>query len=121
MVRGMELEYPAFGVIVINGKRYDHDVVIADGQVSARDKGPSKPLKPGYGHTPLAPEEEIPWSKPRLVVGTGHSGRLPVVPDLESEAEQRGVELVVLPTSEAVDLLNRTDQAGVNAILHVTC
>lgn len=117
----MEVEYPSFGVIVIDGMRYDHDVVIADGQVSARDKGPSKSLKAGYGHTPLSAGEKIPWSKPRLVVGTGHSGRLPLVPDVESEAEQRGVDLVVLPTSEAVDLLNRSDTAEVNAILHVTC
>jgi hypothetical protein len=117
----MEFDYPSFGVIVIDGQRYDHDVVISDGQVTARDKGPSKSLKTSYGHTPLSVGEEIPWSKPTLVVGTGHSGRLPVAPDIESEAEQRGVDLVILPTSEAVELLNRSAGAGVNAILHVTC
>jgi hypothetical protein len=78
-------------------------------------------LKTGYGHTPLSADEAIPWSKPTLVVGTGHSGRLPVVPEIAAEAERRGVDLVALPTSEAVDLLNQSDTGDVNAILHVTC
>jgi hypothetical protein len=117
----MNFEYPSFGSIVIDGDRYDHDVVVVDGRVSARDKGPSKPLKTGYGHTPLSADEAIPWSKPTLVVGTGHSGRLPVVPEIAAEAERRGVELVALPTAEAVDLLNQSDTGDVNAILHVTC
>jgi hypothetical protein len=116
----MQYEYPSFGVIVIDGDRYEHDVVV-DGRVSARDKGPSKPLKKGYGHTPLSADETIPWSKSTLVVGTGHSGRLPVVPAIEAEAKRRGVDLVILPTSQAVDLLNQSDAGDVNAILHVTC
>lgn len=120
-IRGVNFEYPSFGTIVIDGDRYDHDVVVVDGRVTARDKGPSKPLKTGYGHTPLSADEAIPWSKPTLVVGTGHSGRLPVVPEIEVEADKRGVDLVVLPTSEAVELLNQSDTGDVNAILHVTC
>jgi hypothetical protein len=78
-------------------------------------------LKKGYGHTPLSADETIPWSKSTLVVGTGHSGRLPVVPAIEAEAKRRGVDLVILPTSQAVDLLNQSDAGDVNAILHVTC
>jgi hypothetical protein len=117
----VNFEYPSFGSIVIDGDRYDHDVVVLDGRVSPRDKGPSKPLKTRYGHTPLSADEAIPWSKPTLVVGTGHSGRLPVVAEIEVEAERRGVDLVILPTSEAVDLLNQSDTGDVNAILHVTC
>lgn len=117
----MEFEYPSFGVIVIDGERFDHDVVVVDGHVDARDKGPSKPLKTVHGHTPLSADEAIPWSKPVLVVGTGHSGRLPVVPEIEAEAKRRGVDLVVLPTSDAVELLNQSDTGDINAILHVTC
>jgi hypothetical protein len=44
-----------------------------------------------------------------------------VVPEIAAEAERRGVDLVALPTSEAVDLLNQSDTGDVNAILHVTC
>jgi hypothetical protein len=83
-------------------------------------KGPSKTFRSRYGHTPLTADEDIPWSCRRLVVGTGAAGSLPVADELIAEAERRGVELVVLPTAEAIELL-RTIDAGTNAILHVTC
>lgn len=117
----MDIEYPDFGRIVIDGHEFDHDVVIDDGKVRARDKGPSKPLKGRHGHTPLSAGENIPWSKPRLVIGSGYSGSLPVLPEIEHEAALYGVELVVMPTGDAVDLLNESDTTGTNAILHLTC
>jgi len=69
----------------------------------------------------LSHEERIPWSPPRLVVGTGASGRLPIMPELREEAEVRGVELVAVPTAEACRLLRPIDEGDVYAILHVTC
>jgi len=54
------------------------------------------------------------------VVGSGAYGSLPVTDDLIAEAERRGVELIVLPTVEAIEELRRSD-AETNAILHVTC
>lgn len=117
----MDFEYPAFGQIVVDGETYGHDLVIEAGRVSKRDKGPSKSLKGQHGHTPLSINEAIPWSRPRLIVGSGYSGRLPVLPEIEDEAARRGVDLVVIPTADAVGLLNQTDEADVNAILHVTC
>lgn len=117
----MDLEYPSFGTIIVEGKSYDHDVVIGEGQVRPRDKSPSRPLKGQYGHTPLTVEEAIPWSQPKLVVGSGYSGRLPVLPEIEEEAARRGVDLVVVPTAEAVGMLTDREASSVNAILHVTC
>jgi hypothetical protein len=43
-----------------------------------------------------------------------------VVEEVQREAEHRKVELVVLPTSQAVDEVNKNPEAT-NAILHVTC
>jgi hypothetical protein len=117
----MDIQYPNFGTIVIDGERYDHDLIIEDGHVTARDKSPSKPLKGRYGHTPLSDGEAIPWSRPRLIIGSGYSGSLPIVSAVEDEADRRGIDLVVMPTAEAVDLLNGSDLSDVNAILHVTC
>lgn len=121
MLDQMEVRYPAFGTLLVDGETYDHDVVIEDGVISPRDKTPSRPLKERYGHTPLSVEEAIPWSTPRLVIGTGHSGRLPVLPEVEAEADKRGVEVVLMPTSEAAALLNDIEGDVPNAILHVTC
>ena len=74
-----------------------------------------------YGHTPLSPHEEIPWSAPQLVVGTGANGRLPIMPEVWEEAKTRGVEVIALPTSEACQLLRSIVEHPVNAVLHVTC
>ena len=60
-----------------------------------------------------------PWPRRRLVVGTG-TGALPVMGQVEQEARRREVELVVLPTSRAIALLNQRPP-DTNAILHVTC
>ena len=64
--------------------------------------------------------EDIPWDCRRLVIGSGAAGSLPVVEEVTEEAERRGVELIVLPTSEAIQRLERS-QDDTNAILHVTC
>ena len=117
----MDVAYPGFGTIVIDGRRFDHDVVVEAGRVRPRKKGPSKVYRSRYGHTPLSADENIPWSSPRLVVGTGASGQLPIMPELWEEAKDRGVELIALPTSEACDLLGPVDNGEVYAILHVTC
>jgi hypothetical protein len=117
----VDVAYPGFGAIVINGIRIDHDVVVEAGRVRPREKGPSKPHRSRYGHTPLSPDESIPWSSPRLVVGTGASGRLPIMPLVWEQARIRGVELIALPTAEACRLLASIDEGEVSAILHVTC
>jgi hypothetical protein len=109
-----------FGSIEIDGVVYEHDVVIEGDRVRKRRKGPSKRLRDRYGHTPLSPDEEIPWKCRRLVVGTGAAGSLPVTDRLVEEARRRGVELVLLPTAEAIEEL-RAGASDTNAILHVTC
>ena len=43
----------AYGSIEIDGRRYDHDVIIERGGVRKRSKKPSKPYRDAYGHTPL--------------------------------------------------------------------
>jgi hypothetical protein len=117
----MDAALVAFGEIEIDGRRFDHDVVIESGRVRKRKKGPSKPYRDEYGHTPLSPEEAIPWSARRLIVGTGASGALPVMPELLAEAKRRGVEVVTLPTAEACALLAEVPDDELAAVLHVTC
>jgi hypothetical protein len=109
-----------FGSIEIDGKTYNHDVVLDAGKVRKRRKGPSKSFRGGYGHTPLSLAEDIPWSGRRLVVGSGAAGALPVMEDVVEEASRRRIELVVLPTPQAIRKLEKAGK-DTNAILHVTC
>lgn len=106
---------------MVDGVTFDHDVVIEGEAVRAREKGPSRSLRGAYGHTPLSAGEAIPWSAPRLVIGTGASGRLPVMADVQRAATEHGVDLVTLPTAEACELLRSMKPGAANAILHVTC
>ena len=119
----MQASLIEFGLIEIDGQRYDRDVVVERGRVGKRHKKASQPLRDRYGHTPLSLLEPIPWACRRLIVGTGAEGALPIDDAVFEEADRRGVELVALPTEEACEHLSapETDLATTNAILHVTC
>ena len=116
----MRFEAYSFGSIRIDGVTYDHDVIIDRGEIRRRKKGPSKRLRDAYGHTPISAAEDIPWGCRLLVIGTGASGALPVMREVEDEARRRKVDLLVVPTSEAIDMLNE-DPKETNAVLHLTC
>jgi hypothetical protein len=117
----MKARLVAFGSIEIDGRLYDHDLVIDQGAVRKRVKKPSKSRRAQYGHTPLSADEDIPWGGSRLIVGTGAYGSLPITPEVNQEAGRRGVEVVAILTAEACGLIAEFDQGDVNAILHVTC
>jgi hypothetical protein len=110
-----------FGVLEIDGRRYDGDVILDAGTVRRRRKKPSKRFRDRYGHTPLSVEEAIPWGGRRLVIGTGMDGALPIMPEVTAEAERRGVELITCPTTEACRLLDGMEPGEAYAVLHVTC
>ena len=109
-----------FGVIDIDGVIYEYDLVVDRGEIQRRKKKASKKFRETFGHTPLSLEEKIPWKCTRLVIGTGAYGRLPVMDDVKREAKDRRVKLVVLPTAEAIKVLQKQPKKT-NAILHVTC
>jgi hypothetical protein len=115
----MAIDRFSFGSIRINGTSYEHDVVIDRGEIRKRDKKPSKKFRDDFGHTPLSIEEEIPWKCRRLIIGTG-GGALPVMKDVKQEAHRREIELIIVPTEEAIQVL-KEDPENTNAILHVTC
>ena len=117
----MRAKLIAFGLIDVEGRRYDADVVIDRGRVGKRRKGPSKAHRDEYGHTPLTAAETIPWGGKLLIIGTGHDGQLPVTPDVYDEARRRHVKILAVPTTEACKLLEAMAAKDVRAILHVTC
>jgi len=115
----MRFEGFSFGSIRIDGVTYDCDVVIDGEHVRKRDKKPSKRYRDAFGHTPLSIDEQIPWKCRRLVVGTG-AGALPIMDEVMREAKRRGVELLALPTAQAIAELEAHPKHA-NAILHLTC
>lgn len=116
----MLIEEFSFGSIRIDGTLYDHDVVVDCGSIRKRKKKPSKKFHEAFGHTPLSVEEAIPWNCRQLVIGTGAYGNLPVMDEVKREAKRRNVNLLILPTAQAIEVLQENPQHN-NAILHVTC
>jgi hypothetical protein len=110
----------SFGSVRVDGVTYDHDLIIDRGKVRKRKKAAPRKFRGAYGHTPLSIAENIPWRCRRLVVGTGADGALPVMQQVRDEARRRKIDLVVLPTAEAISALTQAT-ADTNAILHLTC
>ena len=110
----------SFGSVRVDGVTYDHDLIIDRGKVRKRKKAASRKFRGAYGHTPLSAEEDIPWRCRRLVIGTGADGALPVMQHVRDEARRRKIDLVILPTAQAIGLLTQS-AAHTNTILHLTC
>jgi hypothetical protein len=108
-----------FVSIRTDGVTYERDVVIDRGKVRKRKKKPSREFREEFGHTPVSVEEKIPWKCRRLVVGTEKYRSPPVMDTVKLEARRRKIELVILPTDEAIETLAKKSQ-DTNAILHVT-
>jgi len=114
----MKVNKLSFGSITIDGETFEKDVVIDHGAIKKRKKGESKKYRDEYGHTPLSAEENIPWDCKYLVIGLGHSSSLPVMKEVYEMAKRKGVEIIALPTPEAVKHVNDRET---NVVLHLTC
>ena len=66
-------------------------------------------------------DEELPWGGPRLIIGTGAHGSLPIMPEVVAEAASRNIDLVAVPTEQACQLIAGLKRREVRAVLHVTC
>ena len=112
------IEDYSFGRIVINGKTYTSDVIVFPDRVMSdwwRNEGHE-----------LCPSDlwEVVQAKPEvLVVGTGHSGLMRVLPETEKYLKAQGIKLVAERTAEACQTFNRLLRSGkkVVAALHLTC
>ena len=110
----------SFGSVQVDGVTYDHDLVIDRGKIRRRKKAASKKFRDAHGHTPLSIAEDIPWHCRQLVIGTGADGALPVMKQVQEQARRRNVDLIVVPTAQAIVVLTRTTK-DTNAVLHLTC
>lgn len=109
-----------FGVMVIDGKRYTSDVLVFPEKVMDgwwRKEGHRiyiEDLREVLNHKPL-PEV--------LVVGTGYSGLVKVMPEVNDALKERGIKLIAQPTGEAYKTFNELLKTGkvVVGAFHLTC
>ena len=106
-----------FGEIIIDGRRYTHDVIIYPDHVDDR-------WWREEGHSVATSDlQEVLESHPAiLVIGQGSPGRMEVPEDTRRRLDEAGIELIVQPTTEALATYNRLrDARHVVAALHLTC
>jgi len=114
-----------FGMVKFRDKKYRYDVIVhLDESIEKRNKDPSK-RKYGTSHKLSAEEVRglLAEDPDVLVVGCGQYGVLKVGEDAIKLLSTKKVELVDLPTQQAIDEFNRLKNQGrkVTAIVHVTC
>jgi hypothetical protein len=110
------LENYRFGHLVLDGEEQTHDIIVTPTQVVTnwwRKDGHSLVLEDLAEVLDALPQ--------RLIVGTGHDGRMRPDPACVEELERRGVEVEIVRTGEAVRRYEKSNPAATAAALHLTC
>ena len=105
-----------FGRIVVDDETYIFDVIVLPDRVVPdwwRVDGHSLCMEDLTGVL-----DDLPAY---LVLGTGHDARMRPQPETLEELARRGIEVEVLPTTEAVRRFEELDPATTAAALHLTC
>ena len=118
----MKIQGTTFGNITIDGKTYDHDVVIRlSGEIVKRKKKLSKKLY-GTSHTLSKDEAKFLFEKgcEQIIIGSGQMGNVHLSPEAEGYFKKRGCTVLLEPTAEAIGLFNRSRGKKIG-FFHVTC
>jgi hypothetical protein len=105
-----------FGHIVVDGHELTRDVIVLPDRVV-----PNWWRRDGHSLCIEDLEEVLGELPARLVVGTGHDARMRPQREAIEELEARGIEVEILPTTEAVRRLDELDPETTAAALHLTC
>src|ERR1700752_2801985 len=104
----MEIENTSFGTITIDGKTYEHDVLIRlAGEVVKRKKKLSKKYY-GTSHVLSKDEAKIVFQKgcKQLIGGSGQMGNGRLSPEAEVYFARKDCEVLLQPTLEAIQAFN---------------
>ena len=106
-----------FGLIVISGKNYTSDVIIFPDRVKDNWRRKiSHQLRLDELSEAIAEKPEV------LVIGTGASGLMKVLPEVKPSLEAQGIKLIAEPTKEACNIYNRLCHSQrIVVALHLTC
>lgn len=112
----MRIEEYGFGRLKIEGVIYNADVIILPDRVVSNWW-----RKEGHLLLPEDIENYITEDIRCLIVGTGAYGCMRIHKRTEKMLKERGVELIVARTTNAVEEYNRKGSEGVVCALHLTC
>jgi hypothetical protein len=118
----MPIRATEFGSITIDGKTYEHDVIIhLSGKVKKRQK---KLSKEQYGTSHIISKAEAKSvfedGCDLLIIGAGQQGNVHLSPQASAYFERKGCQVIVQPTPEAILSFNRSREKKIGP-MHVTC
>ena len=118
----MRIDATKFGEITIDGKTYDHDVIIRlSGEILKRKKKLSKEL---YGTSHIVSEDEARFvfekGCTQLILGSGQDGNVCLSPEAEAFFAKRDCKVVIQPTPQAIRAFNEAHGKKIG-LFHVTC
>ena len=106
----MEIESTKFGTITMDGKTYEHDVVVRlSGEVLKRKKKLSKKYY-GTSHMLSKDEAKFVFEKgcEQLIVGSGQIGNVRLSPEAEADFAKKRCKVLLQPTPKAIHVFNRS-------------
>lgn len=125
------IEEYKFGIIVIDGKTYSHDVEVRYSKISSSDL---EVLEWRRGESHVINEEDIRGAMEQnpdiIVIGTGESGVAKVIESAKEAVKSKGIELIIDLTEQAVKTFNiineeseeeEGEQKKVIGLFHLTC
>ncbi|MDR3408103.1 MAG: MTH938/NDUFAF3 family protein [Methylovirgula sp.] len=118
----MRIDATQFGSITIDGKTYDHDVVIGlSGKVLKRHK---KLSKEKYGTSHIISQEEAADvfndGCEELIIGTGQADNVRLSPEAQAFFDRKACHVILQPTPEAIQSFNQSKARKIG-LMHVTC
>jgi hypothetical protein len=118
----MEIENTTFGTITIDGKTYEHDVLIRlSGEVVKRKKKLSKKY---YGTSHVLSKEEAKFVFERgcdeLIIGSGQMGNVRLSPEATAFFKKKDCKVLLQPTPDAIQVFNESHAKKIG-LFHVTC
>jgi hypothetical protein len=110
------IEDYSFGRVTVDGEEHTHDVIVLPRRV-VRDWW----RRDGHSLVLDDLDEVLPDLPQRLIIGTGAYGRMIPDPNAVERLRERGVEVEVRPTEDAVRRYGTLNPAATAAALHLTC
>jgi len=118
MQASIKINSVEFGSIVINNRRYSHDVIVSYKGLIQEGKLKTRHLISKKEFNLMLVED------PKIIVfGRGFEGCLKISPEVLKLAELKGIRVISLLTPDAIEAFNKLHEKDekVVAYIHVTC
>jgi hypothetical protein len=118
----MEIERTTFGTITIDGKTYEHDVIIRFSGEVARPKKKLSKKYDGTSHVLSNDEAKFIYEDgcQQLIVGSGQLGNVHLSPKAETYFAKKGCTVLLQPTPKASHTFNNSHAKKIG-LFHITC